>query len=143
VFLRPDSAEAVLIDWGVARKIHEPLADDRRSISWLHAAPERADFEVQTGAAMHQDLYAVGVMLLQLASDWDLNQHPRFLIDYFLKHGRMPLAAELGPKLRPLWKWAAPVIARAIRSRKDVPGYADNRYISAREMAEDIARHHG
>jgi len=143
VFLRPDSPEAVLIDWGVARKIDEPLADDRRSISWLHAAPERADMDMQTSAAIHQDLYAVGVMLLQLASDWDLNQHPRFLIDYFLKHGRMPLAAELEPRLRPLWKWAAPVIARAIRSRKDVPGYADNRYASAREMAEDISRHHG
>lgn len=141
VFLRPGSPEAVLIDWGVARKIDEPLSDDRRSISWLHAAPERADMDIQVNAAIHQDLYAVGVMLLQLASDWHLTEHPRFLIDYFLKNDRMPLAEELAPKLRPHWKWAAPVIARSISSRKDVPGYADNRYASARGMAEDIARH--
>lgn len=142
VFLRPDSTEAVLIDWGVARKIDEPLADDRRSVSWLHAAPERTDLKVPAVAAVHHDLYSVGVMLLQLASDWDLNGHPQFLLEYFLKHGRMPLATELEAKLRPHWKWAAPVIARAISSRKDAPGYADHRYTSAREMAEDIARHH-
>jgi len=138
VLLRPDSAEAVLIDWGLARKIDEPLSEESRSLSWLHASPERADINVLTSAAVHQDLYAVGVMLLQLASDVDLNERPRFLFDYFLRHGRMPSAAELEPMLRPLWKWAAPVIARAICSRKEAPGYADNRYTSARDMAEDI-----
>jgi len=140
VLLRPDSREAVLIDWGLARGIDEPLSDDRRSISWLHAAPERADMNVKTAAAIHQDLYAVGVILIQLASDRDFSQQPRFLLDYFHKHGRTPDAAEVKSMLRPHWKWVAPVIARAISSRLDVPGYVDNRYGSARVMAEDIAR---
>jgi len=143
VFLQPDSLEAVLIDWGLARKIDEPLSEERRSISWLHAPPERADINVLTSAAIHQDLYAVGVMLMQLATDLDLNEQPRLLFDHFFKHGRMPSAAELEPMLRPHWKWAAPVIARAISSRKDVPGYADNRFTSAQDMAQDIARSYG
>jgi serine/threonine protein kinase len=138
VFLRPASPEAVLIDWGLARKIDEPLSEERRSGSWSHAPPERADINVLASAGIHQDLYAVGVMLLQLASDLDLDERPRFLMDHFFKHGRMPSAAEL--ELRPHWKWAAPVIARAISSRKEVFGYADNRYTSARDMAQDIVR---
>ncbi|HTF44162.1 MAG TPA: hypothetical protein VK641_09700 [Terriglobales bacterium] len=141
VFLRPASPEAVLIDWGLARKIDEPLSEERRSGSWSHAPPERADINVLTSAVAHQDLYAVGVMLLQLASDLDLDERPRFLMDHFFKHGRMPSADEL--ELRPHWKWAAPVIARAISSRKDVSGYADNRYSSARDMAQDIVRSYG
>jgi len=143
VFLRPDSPEAVLIDWGLARKINGPLSEDKRSISWLHAPPERADIEVLASAGIHQDLYAVGVMLLQLASDLDLNEQPRFLFDYFLRHGHMPSATELESMVRQNWKWIAPVIARAISSRKDVPGYADNRFTSARDMARDITRNHG
>jgi serine/threonine protein kinase len=143
VFLRPGSAEAVLIDWGLARKVDEPLSEGRRSISWLHAPPERADIEVLASAGIHQDLYAVGVMLLQLASDLNLREQPRFLFDHFLRHGRMPSAAELKPTLRPQWHWAAPVIARAISSRKDVPGYADNRFTSAQDMALDITRCYG
>ncbi len=140
IFLRPASPEAVLIDWGLARKIDEPLSEERRSGSWMHAPPERADINVLASAGVHQDLYAVGVMLLQLASDLDLNERPRFLMDHFFKHGRMPAAAELEVMLRPHWKWAAPVIARAISSRKEVSGYADHRYPSAREMAEDIQK---
>ena len=138
VLLRPASAEAVLIDWGLARKIDEPLSEERRSGSWMHAPPERADLNVLASAGVHQDLYAVGVMLLQLASDLDLNERPRFLMEHFFKHGRMPSAGELEVMLRPHWKWAAPVIARAISSRKEVSGYADHRYPSARDMAEDI-----
>lgn len=143
VLLRSDSREAVLIDWGLARKIDEPLSEEKRSISWLHAPPERADIDVLATAAIHQDLYAVAVILFQLASDLNLNQQPRFLFDYFCKHGRMPSAPELEAKLRPHWKWAASVIARAISSRKDIPGYADNRFTSARDMAHDITRSHG
>jgi len=138
VFLRPASPEAVVIDWGLARKIDEPLSEERRSGSWIHAPPERLDINILTSACTHQDLYAVGVMLLQLATDLNLDERPRFLADYFFKHGRMPAAAELELMLRPHWKWAAPVIARAISSRKDVSGYADNRYTSARDMAQDI-----
>jgi len=140
VLLRPDSNEAVLIDWGVARQIDEPLSDDRRSISWLHAAPERADLNVKTAAAIHQDLYAVGVMVIQLASDKNLNEQPRFLLDFFSQNGRMPMASELDPMLRPQWKWVAPVVAQAISSRKEIPGYADNRYTSAAEMTRGITR---
>jgi hypothetical protein len=143
VFLRQGSSEAVLIDWGLARKVDEPLSEGRRSISWLHAPPERADIEVLASAGIHQDLYAVGVMLLQLASDLNLKEQPRFLFEHFLRHGRMPAAAELEPMLRPHWKWAAPVIARAISSRKEVPGYADHRFVQAREMAEEIVRSYG
>jgi serine/threonine protein kinase len=143
VLLRLNSTDAVLIDWGLARKINEPLSEDKRSISWLHAPPERADIDVLAPAGIHQDLYAVGVMLLQLASDLNLNEQPRILFDYFLGHGHMPSAAELEPMLRPHWKWAAPVIAQAISSRKDVPGYADNRYTNARDMAQDITRSYG
>jgi hypothetical protein len=143
VFLRPDSTEAVFIDWGLARKIDEPLSEERRSISWLHAPPERADINVLTSAGIHQDLYAVGVMLFQLASDLDLNEQPRFLFEHFQRHGRMPSAIELEPLLRPLWKWAAPVIARAISSQKHVPGYADHRFTNARDMAQDIIRCYG
>lgn len=143
VFLRPESAEAVLIDWGLARRIDEPLSEEKRSISWLHAPPERADINVVSAAAIHQDLYAVGVILFQLASDLDLNQQPRLLFEHFCKHGCMPSTAELASRLRPHWKWAAPVIARAIRSRKEVPGYAENRYQSARDLAQDLARYRG
>jgi len=143
VLLRPDSNEAVLIDWGVARQLDEPLSDDRRSISWLHAAPERADINIKTSAAIHQDLYAVGVMLIQLASDRNLNDQPRFLLDFFFQNGRMPMASELEPMLRPQWKWVAPVIAQAISSRKEIPGYADNRYASAAEMAEVLCKYSG
>ena len=143
VFLRPASHEAVLIDWGLARKIDEPLSEERRSGSWIHAPPERADIDIVASASTHQDLYAVGVMLLQLASDLNLDERPRFLVDHFIKHGRMPSAAELEAMLRPHWKWAATVIARAISSRKDAPGYADNRYTSARDMAQDITRSYG
>jgi serine/threonine protein kinase len=143
VFLRPDSPEAVLIDWGLARKIDEPLSEERRSGSWLHAPPERTDLDVVTNAATHQDLYAVGVMLLQLGSDLNLEERPRFLADHFFQHGHMPSATDLEKLLRPSWKWAAPVIARAIRSRKDVPGYADHRYTSARDMARDLASGYG
>jgi serine/threonine protein kinase len=143
VFLPPDSAKAVLIDWGLARKIDEPLSEDRRSISWLHAAPERSDINVAASASAHQDLYAVGVMLLQLAANWNLDEQPRFLMDHFSKHGRMPSATELEPMLRPPWKWAAPLIARAISSRKEVSGYAENRYTNARDMAQDIMRSYG
>jgi len=141
VLLRPDSSEAVLIDWGLARQINEPLSEERRSISWLHAAPERADINVVTTAGIHQDLYAVGVMLLQLASELDLKEQPRMLFEYFSKHGRMPAAAELKVKLREHWHWAAPIIARAISSRKDVSGYADHRFANAREMSAEIVRH--
>ncbi|MCU0787653.1 MAG: protein kinase [Verrucomicrobia bacterium] len=141
VFLRPDCPEAVLIDWGLARKVDEPLSEERRSLSWLHAAPERADMDVLTCAGVHQDLYAVGVMLLQLGSDLNLNEQPRLLFDYFLQHGHMPSSAKFESMLRPHWRWAAPVIARAVSSRKDVPGYAHHRYTSAREMAEDISGH--
>ena len=140
VFLRPDCPEAVLIDWGLARKIDEPLSEETRSISWLHAPPERADLDVRTSAGVHQDLYGVGVMLIQLASDVNLNEQPRLLHDYFLRNGRMPSAKEFEPMLRPRWKWATPVIARAISSRKQVPGYADNRFTSAAEMAAEIIR---
>ena len=143
VLLPPDSKEAVLIDWGLARKIDEPLSEEKRSISWLHAPPERADIDILASAGIHQDLYAVGVILLQLGSDLNLNEQPRFLFDYFLRHGCMPPATELESKLRQYWKWAAPVIARAISSRKNVPGYADNRYTSTRDMAQDIIRNHG
>ena len=143
VFLRPASPEAVLIDWGLACKVDEPLSQERRSISWLHAPPERGDIDVRTSAGVHQDLYAVGVMLLQLASDLNLNEQPRLLFNYFLRHGRMPSAAESELILRPHWKWAAPVIARAISSRKKVPGYAHNRFTSARDMAQDIVRSYG
>jgi serine/threonine protein kinase len=138
VLLRPDGAEAALIDWGLARKVDESLSEEKRSCSWIHAPPERLDVSVTAAASIHQDLYAVGVMLLQLASELNWDEQPRFLFEYFVRHGHMPAAAELEPRLRPHWKWAAPVIARAIRSRKDVPGYADNRYTSAREMAQDI-----
>lgn len=143
VLLRPDSREAVLIDWGLARKIDEPLSEEQRSISWLHAPPERADLDVLASAGIHQDLYAVGVMLLQLASDLNLKEQPRFLFDHFLRHGRMPAAAELEPTLRPHWRWAAPVIARSISSRRNVPGYADNRFPDATDMAQEIARRYG
>ena len=143
VFLRPASPEAVLIDWGLARKIDEPLSEERRSGSWIHAPPERWNLDHVTTAATHQDLYAVGVMLLQVATGTNFDERPRFLIDHFLKHGCMPSAAELEGLLRPHWKWAAPVIARAISSRKDVPGYADHRYTSAREMADEIERRRG
>jgi len=50
VLLRPDCPEAVIIDWGLARKIDEPLSEERRSFSWLHAAPEWADIDVATSA---------------------------------------------------------------------------------------------
>ena len=140
VFLRPDSTEAVFIDWGLARKINEPLSEERRSCSWIHAPPERLDVTVLASACPHQDLYAVGVMLLQLASDLNFDEQPRFLADYFFQQGRMPSATELETLLRPHWKWAAPVIARAISSRKEVPGYAEDRFASARDMAEDIVR---
>lgn len=143
VFLRPASTEAVVIDWGLARKIDEPLSEERRSGSWSHAPPERADINVLTSASTHQDLYAVGVMLLQLASDLNLDERPRFLMDHFFRHGRMPSATEFELMLRPHWKWAAPVIARAISSRKDISGYADNRYTNARDMAQDIVRSYG
>ena len=143
VFLRPASPEAVVIDWGLARKIDEPLSEERRSGSLLHAPPERSDVDMIASACTHQDLYAVGVMLLQLASDLNLDERPRYLMDHFFKHGRMPSAVELELMLRPHWKWAAPVIARAISSRKDASGYADNRYTSAREMAQDIVRSYG
>lgn len=142
VFLPPVSPEAVLIDWGLARKINEPLSEERRSGSWLHAPPERSDLNILASAWIHQDLYAVGVMLLQLASDLNLDEQPWFLFDHFSKHGRMPSAAELELVLRPHWRWVAPVIARAISSRKEVLGYADNRYPSARDMAQDIIRSH-
>jgi hypothetical protein len=82
-------------------------------------------------------------MLLQLASDLNFDEQPRFLFDYFFGHGHMPSAAEFESLLRPHWKWAAPVIARAISSRKAVPGYADNRYANPREMAQDIVRCYG
>jgi len=82
-------------------------------------------------------------MVIQLGSDINLSEQPRFLVDYFLRHGHMPLTSGLELTLRPHWKWAAPVIVRAIGSRKNVPGYADNRYVSAHEMAQDIARTHG
>lgn len=140
VFLRPASPEAVLIDWGLARKIIEPLSEERRSGSWLHAPPERSDINMLASAATHQDLDAVGVMLLQLATDLNLDERPNFLFDHFFTHGRMPSVAEIDLMLRPHWKWAAPIIARAIRSRKDAPGYADNRYTSARDMAQEIIR---
>ena len=143
VFLRPDSPEAVLIDWGLARKIDEPLSEERRSCSWIHAPPERSDVNILASASPHQDLYAVGVMLLQLASDLNFDERPRFLVEHFLQHGRMPPADELEVRLRPHWKWAAPVIARAISSRKEVPGYADNRFTNARDMAQEITRRHG
>ena len=143
VFLRPASPEAVLIDWGLARKVDEPLSEERRSCSWIYAPPERSDVNVLASAGTHQDLYAVGVMLLQLASDLNFDERPRFLAEYFLKHGRMPPTAELELMLRPHWKWAAPVIARAISSRTDVPGYADHRFTSARDMAQEITRHYG
>jgi SAM-dependent methyltransferase len=143
VLLRADSREAVLIDWGLARRIDELLSEEKRSISWLHAPPERADINVLAHAAIHQDLYAVGVMLLQLGSDVDLKLQPRFLFDYFLQHGRMPAAAELEPGLRTLWKWAAPAIARAISSRKTIPGYADHRFTSAPEMARELVQSYG
>ena len=131
-------AEAALIDWGLARKVDELLSEEKRSCSWVHAPPERLDVRMTASASIHQDLYAVGVMLLQLASELNWDEQPRFLFEYFVRHGHMPAAVELEAQLRPHWKWAAPVIARAIRSRKDVPGYADNRYTSAREMAQDI-----
>jgi serine/threonine protein kinase len=143
VFLRPASPEAVLIDWGLARKIDEQLSEERRSCSWIHAPPERSDMNMLASAGTHQDLYAVGVMLLQLASDLNFDERPRFLVDHFFRHGCMPSATELEPLLRPHWKWAAPVITRAIRSRKDVPGYADNRFADARDMAQDIIRCYG
>lgn len=138
VLLRADSPEAALIDWGLARQVDEPLSEEKRSCSWIHAPPERLDVTVAAAASPHQDLYAVGVMLLQLAGELDFDEQPRFLFDYFLRNDHMPAAAELEPLLRPPWKWAAPVIARAIRSRKDVSGYADHRYASAREMAQEI-----
>lgn len=143
VFLPPDSPETVLIDWGLARKIDEPLSEETRSGSLLHAPPERTDPDIVAAARPHQDLYAVGVMLLQLAAVLDLEERPRFLLDHFSRHGRLPAAAELEPLLRPHWKWAAPVIARAISSRKEIPGYAGQRYTSAREMAADIILHYG
>jgi serine/threonine protein kinase len=83
VFLRPASSEAVLIDWGLARKNDEPLSEERRSGSWIHAPPERADINVVTSAGTHQDLYAVGVMLLELATDLNFEERPRFLVDHF------------------------------------------------------------
>jgi hypothetical protein len=143
VFLRPASPEAVLIDWGLARLIDEPLSEERRSCSWIYAPPERSDVNILASASTHQDLYAVGVMLLQLASDLNFDERPRFLVDYFFQHGRMPAAVELELLLRPHWQWAAPVIARAISSRKDVPGYADSRFTNARDMALEITRSYG
>jgi serine/threonine protein kinase len=143
VFLRPASPEAVLIDWGLARLIDEPLSEERRSCSWIYAPPERSDVNILASASAHQDLYAVGVMLLQLASDLNFDERPRFLVDYFFQHGRMPAAVELELLLRPHWQWAAPVIARAISSRKDVPGYADSRFTNARDMALEITRSYG
>jgi serine/threonine protein kinase len=143
VFLRTASSEAVLIDWGLARLVDEPLSEERRSCSWIHAPPERSDVNVLASAGTHQDLYAVGVMLLQLASDLNFDERPRFLADYFCQQGRMPSAAELESRLRPHWKWAAPVIAQAISSRKDVSGYADNRFTNARDMAREIIRRYG
>jgi serine/threonine protein kinase len=143
VFLRPASPEAVLIDWGLARKVDEPFSEERRSCSWTYAPPERSDVNMLACAGSHQDLYAVGVMLLQLASDLNFDERPRYLVDYFFKHGRMPSVAELELMLRPHWKWAAPVIARAISSRTDVPGYADNRFTSARDLAREITRSYG
>jgi len=143
VFLRPASPEAVLIDWGLARRVDEPLSEERRSCSWIYAPPERSDVNVLASAGTHQDLYAVGVMLLQLASDLNFDERPRFLVEYFLKHGRMPSTVDLELMLRPHWKWAAPVIARAVSSRTDVPGYADNRFTSARDMALEITRCYG
>ncbi len=142
VFLRPASNEAVLIDWGLSRKIDEPLSEESRSGSWIHAPPERLDLNVLASAEIHQDLYAVGVMFLQLATDLNLDDRPRFLINHFFKHGCMPTAAEIETILRPRWKWAASVIARAIKSRVDLPGYADQRYASAADMADDIRRSH-
>jgi serine/threonine protein kinase len=143
VFLRPASPEAVLIDWGLARKIDEPFSEERRSCSWIYAPPERSDVNILASAGTHQDFYAVGVMLLQLASDLNFDERPRFLVEYFFKHGRMPAPAELEVMLRPHWKWVAPVIARAISSRTDVPGYADNRFTNARDMAQEITRRYG
>lgn len=138
VFLRPGSREAVLIDWGLARKMDEPLSEEKRSCSWVHAPPERLDVNVLAAASPHQDLYAVGVMLLQLGGSLNLEQQPRFLADHFIKHGRTLSVAELEQMLRPHWNWAAPVIARAMSSRKEVPGYAAGRYPNAREMLQDI-----
>jgi serine/threonine protein kinase len=138
VLLRADGMEAALIDWGLARQMDEPLSEEKRSCSWIHTPPERLDVTVPAAASPHQDLYAVGVMLFQLAGELDFDEQPRFLFDYFLRQGHTPSAAELESLLRPHWKWAATVIARAIRSRKEVPGYADNRYTSAREMAQEI-----
>ncbi len=143
VFLRPASPEAVLIDWGLARMVDEPLSEERRSCSWIHAPPERSDVDMLASAGRHQDLYAVGVMLLQVAIDLNFDERPRFLVEYFFQHGRMPARAELELMLRPHWKWAAPVIARAISSRTDVPGYADNRFTSARDMTREITRCYG
>lgn len=140
VFLRPASSEAVLIDWGLARMVDEPLSEERRSCSWVHAPPERSDVNVLATAGTQQDLYAVGVMLLQLASDLNFDERPRFLVDYFCHHGRMPSAVELESRLRPHWQWAAPIIAQAISSRRDIPGYADNRFTNARDMAREITR---
>ena len=142
VFLRPASPEAVLIDWGLARKIGEPFSDETRSCSWLHAPPERSDVNVAASAGTHQDLYAVGVMLLQLASDKNFEEQPMFLAQFFSQYGHMPATSELESMIRPHWQWAAPVIARAISSWKAVPGYAYQRYTKAQDMAADILRKH-
>jgi serine/threonine protein kinase len=143
VFLRPAASEAVLIDWGLARRVDEPLSEERRSCSWIYAPPERSDVSMLATAGTHQDLYAVGVMLLQLGSNLNFDERPRYLVDYFFQQGRMPAVPELEMLLRPHWRWAAPVIARAISSRRDVPGYADNRFTNAREMAQAIVRSYG
>ena len=51
------------------------------------------------------------------------------------------LAARTKGRLK--WDSGKAPKARAISSRKDVPGYAVHRNASARQMAEEITRHHG
>lgn len=134
-----DLQKVKLIDFGTARKPGRDLSAAKQSGTRFYMPPERQFDAGPVKAIPTVDLYAVGVILWQMASGWtDTETNP--LIDYFQRHGHTPSEEWIRSETRREWAWAAPIIARAISSNKKFKGLACKRYDRAAKMLKDVEK---
>ncbi|MBK7585309.1 MAG: serine/threonine protein kinase [Myxococcales bacterium] len=130
-----DEIEIKLLDFGVAKALWPSGAGPRTSTGVVMGTPDYLSPEQANGEQaidQRSDVFAVGVVLFELLTTRRPFHAPTAVATaYKVAHSRTPLLSEAGGPSDPTLQ---AILERALAKR------ADERYATARELADDLSR---